>query len=196
MFSIGDLLEIRSDMKKEQKKNLLHRQFPLLKDSVNGVRCIVLERLDCSRVLVSPCDVSKSKKRLPNYLDLGVKCVDQTIFVSTQISYEVEEEWFELSKLSPLANPQNLIAEIQFGKEQFRRKKLLKNQRENEKRQRLLEYRKKYEIAIMNNDREAMQAIVDELGYAPIGHGSSKVRSVPYTCKNPKPYQGGRFSPK
>lgn len=63
-----------------------------------------------------------------------------------------------------------------------------------------MKYKKAYDIAVMNNDRETMDKIVEIVGCIPCqGKGSEKecrIGSSRYQSFNPKPLSGGKFSPK
>ena len=154
--------------------------------------------IDDEQCLVAPCTI-KTRSSAPKYFDLSLVADSRTILVATQKFYVVNGNLFSPCEIVSSINREDIsliYEKKEYHKEKAIEKRERKKREKEEHKQLYLQLKRKYEIAVMNNDRETMQAIVDELGYAPIGNGSSKSCSAPYTCTNPKPYHGGRFSPK
>ena len=86
-------------------------------------------------------------------------------------------------------------------KEQARQRAIAKRERKRnaalERRQLEKLYENEYELAIISNDRGRMQQIESIVGYAPNYREKNPARKkTGCSVTNPKPYQGGRFSPK
>lgn len=77
-----------------------------------------------------------------------------------------------------------------------KQKELTPQQKAAEQHKLAKKLQREYEVAIINNDTRKMQKIENQIGYAPLfGANPAKRKSNNYRT-NPKPYSGGRFSPK
>lgn len=188
MFKTGDLLEYAPYLTKNLRKRL-SSTYPIFSRCHYNLRCVVLKMKDEQLCIVAPCTI-KTASAAAKCFDLAIQGERQTILVCTEKTYIVNAKHFCLSSTSPLLEPQKIIEQIKTKQDERKQQQRIIKKHEAELHQ-------KYKIAIINNDHKLMKMIVDELGYAPIGKGTSKKTEIPqYTHTNPKAFQGGRFSSK
>lgn len=156
-------------------------------------------------------------KKISSYINVPTSL--SPLYVNIKSFYVVNESLLlKTYKNFYLLDKRESIAQIYDSyKEHLQRKKFLKEKRKqemarkaiskrNKKREKkkqeqlkLQQYRKTYNLAVINNDRETMNKIISIIGYDPhLGtkdHGE-RGRTAQKCNTNPKPYCGGSFCSK
>ena len=211
-FYRGDIVDLIEAPTVENKKvnNVRKALF-----CAKPYKLIILRPLDDNMYLVAVCKETSEKtqfeivtNREPLYVKLsGFFSIDAC---SLRLCSDL---WFKKNKgqvVEEIYTLHNELVEKRRVEQQEKRrrereaaqKKNAQKRKERENQKKLEEqYKGPYEIAVMNNDTKRMKEIEDIVGYAPgrkgPGTGSSKRNGkVLYTNFNPRPYSGGRFSPK
>lgn len=183
MFSAGELLEYTPHLSLGQMRRL-SKQYPLFNKCKQNIRCVCLKMNDATHCTVAPCTL-KTKQTAAQCFDLEVSDGKNTFLVCTSRKYIVNTQYFVKSIIQPTFNKNAILEQLQI----YEQKKRTQQEYNSKLRQ-------KYKLAVINNDRDAMRKIETELGYAPVGKGTSRSTKTPYVCTNPRAYQGGHFSPK
>ena len=192
MFNRGDLLEY-SPRLSTNLKTKLSRQFPEFARCKNNVRAIYVRSVDAEYCEVIPCTI-QTKSNAAQCFDTELHGQRHTLLACSRRLYKVKAKYFVHSMVYPLIDPEGsvdfLLEKRKQEKQQRRLDRLMNEGRESE-------LHRQYRNAVMSNDRKEMKRIADLLGYEPTERGlSSSTKRTEYSVKNPKPYQGGRFSPK
>ena len=198
-FVRGDLLDYRSNLPTNIKKKL-NQKFPEFARCKNNVRCIFIKMVDAELCEVFPCTL-KTKSMAASCFDTELIGQRNNVLACSQKIYTVKASLFSLSRIYPLVDPSASI-EIIFQKR--RSEKIRKQNEKIEKHNQIIIERQKknelyrlYRNAVISNDRAEMDRLIKELGYEPIEGGlSSNGNKTQYTINNPKPYFGGKFTPK
>lgn len=192
VFNRGDLLEYSPRLSTNLKKKLSH-QYPEFARCKNNVRAIFVRMVDSEYCEVIPCTV-KTKSSAAQCFDTELQGQNQILLACSRRLYKIKVKYFVHSLLYPLVDAEGsvdfLLAKRSHEKQQRRLERIMNEERESE-------FHRKYRNAVISNDRKEMKRIADILGYEPTERGlsSSSIKTA-YSVKNPKPYQGGRFSPK
>lgn len=211
-FYRGDIVDLVESSPVDNKKinNIRKTLF-----SAKPYKLIILRQLDDNLYLVVICKATSGKTQIkvdtnknPLYvkvssffsIDACSLCLCRDLYFKKNKSQVVEEIY---SLHNELVEKRKIERRNKKRKERevAQRKKALKRQ-EREKQKKLEDqYKGPYEIAVINNDTKRMKEIEDIVGYAPgrkgPGTGSGKRNgNVLYSNFNPRPYSGGRFSPK
>lgn len=191
-FVRGDLLDYRSNLP-TNIKNKLNKKFPEFARCKNNVRCVFVKMVDEERCEVFPCTI-KTKSQAASCFDTELLGERNNILVCSQKLYAVKASFFSLSNVYPLADPEDSVEYI------FRKRKIEKIKKQKERvaeKKRKTELYRQYRNAIISNDRAEIDYVIKELRYEPIEGGlSSNSNKAQYKVNNPKPYLGGKFTPK
>lgn len=204
LFHRGDLVDLvtAADVPPSKVKGLRNVLF-----SMGPHKLLIMKQLSDRMYLVAVCRESPDKAQIRVDTNCG------PLFVRTKKFEIIDEASLRMCTGLVLINPKLSVSKVYDSYNTLKEMSLKKQEEEREKRrqkhqknvqqkqtQRTLEerYKKEYEFATINNDRKAMQRIVDIVGYEPgLGsRGPAKAKCSSFAHTNPKPYQGGRFSPK
>lgn len=110
--------------------------------------------------------------------------------------YTEHNKWIDENKSKREKKRQKKAEKIEKAKNKAKaRKRAIIAKRKAEEH-----YEKLYEISAMNNDKKQMQEIIEKVGYVPYrGKGGTSISQIKKSSQihfNPKPLNGGRFSPK
>lgn len=187
-FSTGDLLEYSSKLT-TNTKNKLNRRFPEFARCKNQVRCIFVRMVDEERCEVIPCTI-KTKSTAAICFDTELLGQKNNILVCIKKSYTIKVKYLSYNSVYHLINPTASVEHIFQIRKNEEKKRLLDKKRKND-------LHRKYRNAVISNDHKEIVRVIKELGYEPIEAGlSSSNQKNRYKGSNPKPYQGGRFTPK
>jgi hypothetical protein len=191
-FNCGDLLEYSSKLP-TNIKNKLNRKFPEFARCKNNVRAIYVRMADTEYCEVIPCTI-KTNSTAAQCFDTELSGQRHIILACSKRLYKIKAKYFVLSQVYPLIDPEGsvnyLMTKRKQAKVQRRIERIMNAEHESE-------LHRQYRNSVISNDRQEMQRITSILGYTPIERGlSSSNNRAEYNVKNPKPYQGGRFSPK
>lgn len=208
-FVRGDVIELNisraEDFSKAEKALLKLAPYSL----------VVLRKLEDGNLLVSMC-----RNRVGNHT-VCLQTLSSPLYAHIKQFYSVNPQ--NVSKnCQKLSSPYNAVSEIynehnkwiekskakrekkkqerQQEKEENKRKQKAHQRAKIKKRKEEEHYEKLYEISAINNDRKQMQKIIKKVGYVPYrGKGGttvSRIKKATPIYVNPKPLNGGRFSPK
>lgn len=211
-FHRGDIVDLINAPPVNDKKINNIRKVLL---STKPHKLIILRQLDDNLYLVVICKESSGKTQLEvntNKKSLHIK-VTSFFPIDAPSLRLCSDMWFKKDKRQVVEDIYLLHNELVEKKKNERQEKRKKKReaaqkkatakRQAREQQKKLEekYKHPYEIAVMNNDNKRMKEIEDIVGYAPgrKGPGSSSNNrngKVMSTSFNPRPYSGGKFSPK
>lgn len=209
-FFKGDIVDfIVAPESNDKKTNNLRRSLA----QHMPYKLVILKKIDESFFLVAVGKDTNRKTPLELETNYG------PLFVKTRTFYRIDADsllrtsdiYFKINKIDAVQliyTSHNSLLKEDAERNALKRARIAqaksaKTQRHKAAKayQRKLEerYRVPYEIATINNDHKRMQEIIDIVGYAPFQPGLSsgkKEAPSPVATFNPKPYNGGRFSPK
>ncbi len=162
-FKVGDLLEIRQDMSNKQRRAIMTK-YPTFRKCRFDLCAIVLKVIDDKHCMVAACTPKIRGLNLKGF-DFVINERPQCMLVCTQEAYIVPNNLFSVSEVFSINGRQK--SSVIVGK-------IIQQSRQHQKKNHFRLLKQKYELAAMNNDQATMKAIVDELGYAPVGRGKAK----------------------
>ena len=211
-FYRGDIVDLIESAPVDNKKisNIRKTLF-----SAKPYKLIILRQLDDNLYLVVICKETAGKTQIV------VDTNKELLYVKVSSFFSIDacslrlcsDLWFKRNKSQVVEDIYTLHNELvekrkaeqhekkRKEREAAQRKMAVKKQAKEKQKKLEEQYKGPYEIAVMNNDTKRMKEIENIVGYAPgrkgPGSGSSKRNGkVLYTNFNPRPYSGGRFSPK
>lgn len=195
-FSKGDIVELVAT-KRVSNKQINHMRSNVRK--MNPNKLIVLRAVEPNIYLVALSYRSRKKTQLQ------VKTNDGSYFVNTRRFFTIDTDAIRCCESISFKDSRlQVVNDIYDSHNAEVLSMKLKREERQRKRMELKipiseveHYAKLYEMAVISNDRHAMQTIVDKVGCVPLMKGGARSASKSiYEVNNPRPYVGGRFSPK